>query len=40
VQGGDSGGMPGVVLQPPAPVAAEKLPVFPGVVVGPPIAPR
>lgn len=40
VQGGDSGGMPGVVLPPPAPVAAEKLPVFPGVVVGPPIAPR
>jgi len=40
VQGGDSGGMPNVVLQPPAPVAAERLPVFPGVVVGPPIAPR
>lgn len=37
VQGGDSGGTPGVVLQP---VPAEKLPVFPGVVVGPPIAPR
>jgi penicillin-binding protein 1A len=29
-----------VVLQPPAPVSADKLPVFPGVVVGPPIAPR
>ena len=40
VQGGDSGGTPGVVLQPPAPVSADKLPVFPGVVVGPPIAPR
>jgi len=40
VQGGDSGGMPGVVLQPPAPVPVEKLPVFPGVVVGSPIAPR
>jgi len=32
--------MPGVVLQPVTPVPVEKLPVFPGVVVGPPIAPR
>jgi penicillin-binding protein 1A len=41
VQGGDSGGVPGVVvLQPPAPVPVERLPVFPGVVVGAPIAPR
>lgn len=41
VQGGDSGGTsPGVVLQPPTPVPVEKLQVFPGVVVGAPIAPR
>jgi penicillin-binding protein 1A len=40
MQGGDSGGTPGVVLQPPTPVPVEKLQVFPGVVVGAPIAPR